>query len=635
MKNSQKISTNESKNQNSYRNKDFHQFNSKINKKPLSYKENTKQNTQIDEDESYYYKNKNKKNDVFHIQPIKSASIPNRKKIYHTNNNNNNKNVLSEENLINLMNKYINYSMSKNKKKKIMKNSLTTSKNHNLEENKENNNNDDTKKMCMESLIKKGIITEIKDLQKPKRETLKEKLTQKKKSFLEDIGIEPNNITSFQDSSNDKSNNNNNNHNHNCNYRVFTGICSHNNNKGMKYYQPKSNYDLYLYDEESSTDKECKKTPLKPKINQFEYIRKIKKERSKIQTNPNYISVQPENPTSKLKIMKISTCSNINGTTLNDSFRHKNEKNKKINCSNHNHFKKYNNNKLNIIKIQKYSASESNENKKEFAFVNKKTYRTPEELNKYMKNKKMKDKEDEEKKINKKNKELFLKYKNLCTLNNNCNDNFYKKYTPDYYNTISTKYKTHTSGFGLKEKKRENNRIILGNESFKNNNSTLIDANEYYLNILESKKLIIKNVYSKTETHFYNNKSKNENEKELKNIDEFFINNKKNNKIQTIPNVNNIDKDKDKDKKDLIRKISKKINDTLIKAKKIFAIEENTFNNNNNNNEDEFKEKINSNEIIINNNLNNDIVGDTVDNVVNTSNNLKEDKKESKSEEKK
>ena len=31
----------------------------------------------------------------------------------------------------------------------------------------------------MESLIKKGIIAEIKDLQKPKRETFKEKLTQK------------------------------------------------------------------------------------------------------------------------------------------------------------------------------------------------------------------------------------------------------------------------------------------------------------------------------------------------------------------------------------------------------------------------------------------------------------------------
>jgi hypothetical protein len=54
----------------------------------------------------------------------------------------------------------------------------------NLEKNKKNNNNDDIKKMCMESLIKKGIITEIKDLQKPKRETLKEKLTQKKKASL-------------------------------------------------------------------------------------------------------------------------------------------------------------------------------------------------------------------------------------------------------------------------------------------------------------------------------------------------------------------------------------------------------------------------------------------------------------------
>ena len=63
----------------------------------------------------------------------------------------------------------------------------------------------------MESLIKKGIIAEIKDLQKPKRETFKEKLTQKKKSFLEDIGIEPNNITSFQDSTNDNNKNKNNN----------------------------------------------------------------------------------------------------------------------------------------------------------------------------------------------------------------------------------------------------------------------------------------------------------------------------------------------------------------------------------------------------------------------------------------
>ena len=170
-----------------------------------------------------------------------------------------------------------------------------------------------------------------------------------------------------------------------------------------------------------------------------------------------------------------------------------------------------------------------------------------------MKNKKIKNKEIEEQKIYKKNKELFIKYKNLCTLNNN---NCYKKYSPDYYNTISIKYKTHTSGFGFKDKKRENNKIILGNESFKNNNSTLIDANEYYLNILESKKLIIKNIYSKTETHFYNNKNN-----DLKNIDEYF-NNKKSNNIQN----NNLNEN---NKKEMIRKISKKIKALLSTNRKI------------------------------------------------------------------
>ena len=38
------------------------------------------------------------------------------------------------------------------------------------------------------------------------------------------------------------------------------------NNKVMKYYQPKSNYDLYLYEEESSTEKECKNNNMCKKI---------------------------------------------------------------------------------------------------------------------------------------------------------------------------------------------------------------------------------------------------------------------------------------------------------------------------------------------------------------------------------
>ena len=587
-----KFFINEVKNTNSNRNKDSHKFNAKPHPNPLTYKENTKQNIQLDDVFHYYKcknKNKNKKNETLHIEPIKSATIPTIKKIK-------TKNILSEENLINLMNKYIDYTMKKNQNKKKLKNNLTTLN----EENKPNNKIVNKKQIYMESLIKKGILTEIRDLQKPKKETLKEKLTQKKKSFLEDIGIEPNNITSFQESNNSSNDNNKSNNNQNINintnsntnnnynikinydinnnininnnyYKTFTGICS--TNKRLKYFSPKNNFDLYLYDDESFSDRECKKTPLKPKINQFEYIHKIKKERSKIQTNPNYLSVEPEH--SKKKFLKILT-PKIE-ITLNDSFRHKNKTlNKKINYSNYNSNRiKKNNNKINL-KIKKNSNINS-----ENEYTHKKSCRSPEELNKYIKNKKIKEKDNEEKKNNKKNKELFLKYKNLCTLNNNyIHNNCYRKFSPSYYNTISMRCKTHTSGFGLKDKRKENDKIISNNEPIKDNNSTLIDANEYYLNILESKKLIIKNLYSKTETQFYN-KNQNNSNIELKNIDEYF--NKINNKNDIIinnntnPNINNninCIKKKNDDKKEMIRKISKKINDALIKAKQIFSDEE-------------------------------------------------------------
>ena len=169
-----KLFINEIKNINSFRNKDKQKFDSKINQKPLTYKENTKQNHQFEVVfHNYKYNNKNKKNQTLHIEPIKSATIPSIKKIK-------SKNILSEENLINLMNKYINYSMKKNQNKKKLKNNLTNLN----EENKDNDSIEDEKKLCMKSLIKKGIITEIKDLQKPKKETLKEKLTQKKKVSL-------------------------------------------------------------------------------------------------------------------------------------------------------------------------------------------------------------------------------------------------------------------------------------------------------------------------------------------------------------------------------------------------------------------------------------------------------------------
>lgn len=61
-----------------------------------------------------------------------------------------------------------------------------------------------------------------------------------------------------------------------------------------------------------------------------------------------------------------------------------------------------------------------------------------------------------------------------------------------------------------KKKKINTPKTLLGDEPKKNLNSTLIDADEYYLNVLESKKLIRNHIYNKTEFNFYRNKFQNE-----------------------------------------------------------------------------------------------------------------------------
>ena len=608
----QKNSQNGKKDLNNYKNKEI----KNNNRKSLKYKENSKLGRQFEEEELNNIKNKNKTKEYLFTQTTKSASIPKKKKSPQKNN------ILTEENLINIMNKFIDYTLNKNhknnnnKKKKSIKYNLTNY-NEETEENKENNINDNKKKRCMNYLIKRGIINEIKGLKKPKKETLKDILTKKKKSFLEEIGIEPNNITSFKDSAkendtknNNKKNNNNkatNNDGHNTNYyNTFSGDYS--NCKSINYFSTNHNDDSYLYGEESYTDRLYKEIPfnLKPKINQFEYIRKIKKERSKIQTSPDFTSVETPNPVSKF--MKKTTTKNED--TLNDSFRRKNyKKNKKKAHSCYNvdeQIEYYNNNNnkncLNKLKNNSVKSSRFSETigtSDEYPFSHRKNYRSPDELNKYIKFKKHKFKENEDKIIIKKNKDLFNKFKNLYTLNNNFINKhfFHKNLSPKYYNTISIKNKNQHFGLGLKDKIKENNKVLLRSDS-KNSNSTLIDNKEYYINILESKKLIVDDIYSKTENNFYRNKRNSDNI--LKNIDEYF--NKIKNKKKIIP--------KEKDQKEMIRMLGRKINDTLIKAKKLFPVEDS-----NNNNKNLNKENSNKNQEIKLNNKNEKIEDNKVNKI--------------------
>jgi hypothetical protein len=67
----------------------------------------------------------------------------------------------------------------------------------------------------------------------------------------------------------------------------------------------------------------------------------------------------------------------------------------------------------------------------------------------------------------------------------------------NYLNSIRNE--TNNSGHNIR-KKKELNEYYIGNDStLKNNNSTLIDANEYYLNVLESQQLFVNSGLNKIE----------------------------------------------------------------------------------------------------------------------------------------
>ena len=541
-------------------------------KLPESLNENVKQSCNLNSNEEYYLIQNNKKK----FLQMKSVSSQQNKKIHNINK------IIKGKNFSNLLNQYINYSIYK-------KNTIKT-KNNKIEENKENKvyyYKNGQKQLYMEHLIKEGLMIDIKKLKKNKKKTLKEQLTQKKKNILNNLGI----IYESANSSGEIYNNNNKNinevhnnyfniYNEENNFKYFETINNFDsiNKQKIKYYSPNHNnnpnINKYLNKKEITSGKVTKK-PKKPKINQFEYIYKIKKEINKIKTEPNnYLSVQENRPKSinsnKIISPKLTK-------TLNDSFR-SNKKLKKNMYSN----KTYNERKvqkINLKKVRKQLINLTIKTKDELPFSKKQNHRSPEELHYYIKNKKIIRKKNEVKIKEKAYKNLLHKFKNLYTLNNNFSPNNTLKgklrkqcyYSPNSYNTISI-LGTDFKSSNKKTKSNNNIKVLLGDEPKKNLNSTLLDANEYYLNILESQKMIRNKIYNKTEFNFYKNKFQNEerkNEEKEKNIN----NNLKMNKMNQFDN------------KDIIKKITKKIIDTLIKMKNVFIDEKNinSIKENNNN----------------------------------------------------
>jgi len=154
----------------------------------------------------------------------------------------------------------------------------------------------------------------------------------------------------------------------------------------------------------------------------------------------------------------------------------------------------------------------------EFPFSHKKSYRSQQEIYKYLKEKRIETKKEEENTEKEKQLKAYMTFQNLMNIGKKYDNNITK---------ISTQFmpnKNRKDVKGHMKLRKEPNEYYVGTESSKNN-STFIDKNEYYISILESQKFVNKSKIGKTEDEKDKDKDK------------------ENNKIKEGQN-NGIDKDK-------------------------------------------------------------------------------------------
>ena len=410
----------------------------------------------------------------------------------------------------------------------IQNNNRYKKKPNNLNDFEESKKNEENKNQLIDSLIKASIKNNYIIMQKTDNKlTSKRIFSDRRKEYLKrnGIGISDVNLDD-KDEENNKDNEKDeikkmsktaNNFNHiqlNKYVKINNGLSP----KQRNYYMTLNNETNFLNKDNISKNKKINK----PIIDQFEYIKKINKHK-RLCTHENF---HKDNLLLKMQ-------NDNKNEQLNDSFRHKN----KIEINNLD--KKYNTNNNEKIYLQKKkndNPSSLIDVNDEWPYSHKKSYRSPKELNKFVKEKKLQNKQKANNEELQKNTKLFNKYKNLYNLNyqrvNNYNPNHTqqtkdkenekeKTYSNKLSNSLkstkmSTRTKLNSSGF---KRRKEANEYYVGGDSFVNNNSTLIDPNEYYLNVLESQQLLVNSGLNKIENDSeeetseitYNNDENNDN----------------------------------------------------------------------------------------------------------------------------
>ena len=390
------------------------------------------------------------------------------------------------------------------------------------------------KNLMMEQLVQNAVVVEMKKIQNDlinnNKKNIKEIKNIKKREYLEENGITTSTEElTINDDNNDK-----------------IDINDKSNKKSS--YPTKINN--YLFQEDmikNNIPPISPKMKNKPEIEQFEFINKINEEKKKLLSEMKKIyHKSTQNKNDNNIILK----NNFIPSKIYPSFRSKNKP---------------------LYEEENKTLDDSLE--QSYSLKDRKNHRTQKEINQYLKEKKIKYKQMEETKQLEKNKKLFVRFKNLYNLNMtnnntnnqispaNLNNNFRKnkklkiEERKDSY--IELNEENDANEFSIKNniilsnnenynnirKKKELNDYYLGsNTSLRNNNnSTLVDVNEYYLNILESQQLLVNSKLKKIEDETDNTQ---------------LVNNE-----ETTNNINNINENVDKNNENSKQRNNLKLNE--------------------------------------------------------------------------
>ena len=474
------------------------------------------------------------------------------------NNINNNLNLKREKTNPNLKYNYKNNNKTKKNEKKQSNNNIIDNniKNNNNKYKSDKNTIENEKKQekqkndYMNDLIKNAIVGFTKELKKKKKNSENKKVTDRKLDYLLENGIDHNYEDELENGivvmgkSKDKNLfkikkikpkkkikiekiNTNNINNIDINYHtendkfLYSNLTSSNNqiltselSKNLtKNKNISSNNNLNIEfdmnpNKINNFEQELKKRICNPKIDQFEYLEKIRNNFKKIRNQKQKISPELINNSNSFKFSHLKKFTN-----------------KLVN-------KKQNNNNNNIKINPKKNLQEIDNTQKndEFLYADRVSHRTQTELRKFRKKKKMEQKKEQNEEMKKKQDKIMTTLQNLIKLgdeyqyNNNIINNSPLKIRNDSKNHV--------------KKRKVLNEYYVGTEESKNNTSTFIDKQEYYKSIIESKNVLNYSKVEKTETNVddFNNNNKMLNNDNLRKLssDNFYDINIRNNS-----NINN------------------------------------------------------------------------------------------------